>query len=124
MRPDGKKVKSDDAEYAVVPHIMVDRNDSLNFIEIDVPLAPIQKYLNENESGKDVRIFNEKNLINEEIEEKIYKPTMKMRKDVFKVWSTIGQVSNVSANLLGGLVYIFVGLKALAGAFGAGKVVE
>ena len=47
MRPDGKKVKSDDAEYAVVPHIMVDRNDSLNFIEIDVPLAPIQKYLNE-----------------------------------------------------------------------------
>ncbi len=83
-----------------------------------------QKYLNENESGKDVRIFNEKNLINEEIDEKIYQPTIKMRKDTFKVWSTIGQVSNVSANLLGGLVYIFVGLKALAGAFGAGKVVE
>ena len=83
-----------------------------------------QKYLNENESGKDVRIFNENGLINEEIGEKIYRPIKKMRNDVFKVWSTIGQVSNVSANLLGGLVYIFVGLKALAGAFGAGKVVE
>lgn len=47
MRPDGKKVKSDDGEYAIVPHIMVERNDSLNFIEIDVPLAPMQKYLNE-----------------------------------------------------------------------------
>ncbi|MBE6728999.1 MAG: hypothetical protein E7568_02050 [Ruminococcaceae bacterium] len=47
MRPDGKRVKSDDAEYAVVPHIMVERNDSLNFIEINVPLAPMQKYLNE-----------------------------------------------------------------------------
>ena len=47
MRPDGKRVKSDDAEYAVVPHIMVNRNDSLNFIEITVPLAPMQKYLNE-----------------------------------------------------------------------------
>ncbi len=83
-----------------------------------------QKYLNENESGKDVRIFNENGLINEEIGEKIYRPIKKMRNDVFKVWSTIGQVSNVSANLLCGLVYIFVGLKALAGAFGAGKVVE
>lgn len=47
MRPDGKRVKSDDAEYAVVPHIMVQRNDSLNFIEIKVPLSPMQKYLNE-----------------------------------------------------------------------------
>ncbi len=83
-----------------------------------------QKYLNENESGKDVRIFNEKGLINEEIEEKIYKPIHKMRKDVFRVWATIGQISAISTNLLGGLVYIFVGLKALAGAFGAGKVVE
>ena len=83
-----------------------------------------QKYLNENESGKDVRIFNEKGLINEEITEKIYDPTAKMRKDTFRVWATIGQISTISTNLLGGLVYIFVGLKALAGAFGAGKVVE
>lgn len=47
MRPDGKIVKSDDAEYAVVPHIMVERNDALNFIEIDIPAEPLQKYLNE-----------------------------------------------------------------------------
>ena len=83
-----------------------------------------QKYLNENESGKDVRIFDVKALINEELEEKIYTPTKKMRNEVFKVWATIGQISSVSANLLGGMVYVFVGLKALAGAFGAGKVVE
>lgn len=47
MRADGKRVKSDDAEYAVIPHIMVDRNDALNMIEIDIPVAPMQKYLNE-----------------------------------------------------------------------------
>ncbi len=82
-----------------------------------------QKYLNENESGKDVRIFDEKGLIEEELREKIYKPITKMRNDVFRVWTTIGQISTVGTNLLGGLVYIFVGLKALAGAFGAGKVV-
>ena len=37
------------------------------------------------------------------IEEKIYKPTLIMRNGVFKVWSTIGQISTVSTNLLGGL---------------------
>lgn len=47
MRPDGKKIKNMTGEYAVVPHIMVERNDALNFIEIDVPLEPMQKYLNE-----------------------------------------------------------------------------
>lgn len=83
-----------------------------------------QKYLNESESGKDVRIFDEKGLIEEELREKIYKPTEKMRNDVFKVWSGMGQISTVITNLLGGSVYVFVGLKALAGAFGAGKVVE
>lgn len=90
------------------------------------PLAEYynQKYLNENESGKDVRIFNEQPLINEEIREKIYAPIKKMRTDVFRVWATIGQVSTVSTHLLGGVVYIFVGIKALAGAFGAGKAVE
>lgn len=83
-----------------------------------------QKYLNENESGKDVRIFNEKPLINEELEEKIYTPHRKMRSDALKIFSTLGSVSNVTANFLGGMVYVFVGLKALSGAFGAGKVVE
>lgn len=82
------------------------------------------KYLNESESGKDVRLFNEKPLITEEIREKIYNPIIKTRGDIFRVWATRGQVSAINAQLLGGLVYIFVGLKALIGAFGAGKVVE
>ncbi|MEE0946994.1 MAG: 2-oxo acid dehydrogenase subunit E2 [Acutalibacteraceae bacterium] len=47
MRADGKIVKSDDAEYAVVPHIMVERNDALNFIELDIPAEPMQRYLND-----------------------------------------------------------------------------
>lgn len=47
MRKDGKKVKSPDAEYAVVPHIMVNRNDALNMAQFDIPLEPIQEYLNQ-----------------------------------------------------------------------------
>lgn len=47
MRKDGKRVKSPDAEYAVVPHIMVDRNDALNMAQFDIPMDPIQNYLNQ-----------------------------------------------------------------------------
>ncbi len=46
MRRDGKRVKSDDMEYAIVPHIMAERNDSMNMIELDIPLKPIQDYIN------------------------------------------------------------------------------
>lgn len=46
MRKDGVRVKSSDPEYAVVPHIMRERNDALNMIELDIPLNPIHDYLN------------------------------------------------------------------------------
>ncbi len=46
MRKDGVKVKVTDPEYAIVPHIMVNRNDALNMIEVDIPEAPIREYLN------------------------------------------------------------------------------
>lgn len=45
MRRDGKKIKVESVEYALTPHIMPDRNDSLNFIEVDIPLEPMQDYL-------------------------------------------------------------------------------
>ncbi len=46
MRRDGKKVKVESVEYALTPHIMPKRNDSLNFIEVDIPYKPIQDFLN------------------------------------------------------------------------------
>ncbi|MBQ7916914.1 MAG: hypothetical protein IJ315_09070, partial [Firmicutes bacterium] len=46
MRRDGKLIKCEDPEYAVVPHIMPKRNDALNMIELNIPLKPIQEYLN------------------------------------------------------------------------------
>lgn len=83
-----------------------------------------KKYLNENESGKDVRIFGEKRLLNEELEEKVYKPLRQLRNELCKIWIYYGSVPRVASNILGSAVYLFVGIKALAGAFGAGKVVE
>ena len=46
MRRDGKKVKVESVEYAITPHIMSERNDALNLIEVDIPAEPIQNYLN------------------------------------------------------------------------------
>ena len=46
MRRDGKKVKVESVEYALTPHFMPQRNDALNFIEVDIPSEPIQSYLN------------------------------------------------------------------------------
>lgn len=46
MRRDGKKVKVESVEYALTPHFMPERNDALNFIEVDIPYQPIQDYLN------------------------------------------------------------------------------
>ena len=46
MRRDGKRVKNDNPEYAITPHIMSERNDALNMIELDIPLKSMQDYLN------------------------------------------------------------------------------
>lgn len=83
-----------------------------------------KKYLNETDSGKDVRIYNEAPLLNEELRTKIYGPITKNAKEHFKIWVTYGSVTGIISNVLGGAVYIFVGLKAFTGAFGVGKVVE
>jgi len=44
MRRDGKRVKSDDPIYAVVPYIMPHRYDAMNMITLDIPIEPIQAY--------------------------------------------------------------------------------
>ena len=47
MRKDGRRVKHGDPMYTVVPHIMVDRCDSMNMIELFLPVEPMNKYIRE-----------------------------------------------------------------------------
>ncbi len=47
MRKDGKKLKNAEPMYVVASHIMSKRTDSMNMITIDIPLEPIQNYINE-----------------------------------------------------------------------------
>lgn len=47
MRKDGYRVRDANPMYTVVPYIMSRRYDAMNMIEVDIPIAPIQVYLNE-----------------------------------------------------------------------------
>lgn len=46
FRADGKRVRKADPMYTVVPYIMDKRNDAMNMITVDIPVAPIQDYIN------------------------------------------------------------------------------
>ncbi len=46
FRADGKRVKKADPMYTVVPFIMDKRYDAMNMITVDIPVAPIQDYIN------------------------------------------------------------------------------
>lgn len=46
MRKDGTRLKKIDPMYTIAAHIMDKRYDSMNMITLDIPLNPIQEYLN------------------------------------------------------------------------------
>jgi len=45
MRKDGVRLKKIDPMYSIVPHIMERRSDALNYITIDIPVEPMDKYI-------------------------------------------------------------------------------
>ena len=47
MRKDGYRVKNANPMYTVAPYIMSKRYDAMNMIEVNIPTAPVQNYLNE-----------------------------------------------------------------------------
>ena len=46
MRADGRKVKNIPPMYAVAAHIMAKRSDACNSIELNIPIEPMQTYIN------------------------------------------------------------------------------
>ena len=80
--------------------------------------------LNESGSGEDIRLFRERPLIAEELENGISAVSRRAAAINLRAGSTFGMITAVVTAVIGGAVYLFVGLKALSGAFGPGKVVE
>ena len=82
------------------------------------------RVLNESGCVEDIRIFHEKPLIMEEIVNNVFRAAIDAMRMFLRADATVGIIPSLVVTLTGGAVYIFVGLKALSGAFGAGKVVE
>ena len=47
MRKDGARVKKADLLYTVVPYVMSKRVDSMNMVTVDVPVEPLNHYIND-----------------------------------------------------------------------------
>lgn len=47
MRVDGTRIKHGDPMYSVVPHIMSERSDAMNMIELFIPVVPMNRYIKE-----------------------------------------------------------------------------
>ena len=55
MRADGKRRRNVDPMYTVANYIMSERNDAMNMITLDIPVAPMQQYLNQcRKSGRKI----------------------------------------------------------------------
>ncbi len=74
-------------------------------------------------AGKDIRIYNQKGLIKEE-SMSLYKDLTGTLDKLSKNQLKYSGVITVYAVIINSLVYLFVGLKALAGLFGVGSVVR
>ena len=46
MRSDGRRVKSKDPMYYLVPHFLPHRYDAMNMITLDIPTEPLREYMN------------------------------------------------------------------------------
>lgn len=46
MRADGRRIKTSQPMYQVAMHVMAERNDAMNMIELDIKNDPLQEYLN------------------------------------------------------------------------------
>lgn len=80
-------------------------------------------FLNGYEKGKDVRMFNMKNLISEE-NNNLTKNISNNVETMEKVKWRFELVNQPVSTLMGGFVYLFVGLRALIGAISIGDVVS
>lgn len=80
-------------------------------------------YIGNYHIGKDIRIYNQKPLIMEELQGEYgkLKDWYQALTGIYMKYGNLGAIVSVS---ISGLVYLFVGLKALAGLFSVGSIVQ
>ncbi len=79
------------------------------------------EYVGENGAGKDIRLFNQKPLIEAEMRKWYAEPPFLWKK--FKINCKYDGINQGITSFLTGVVYFFVAMKVVSGAFGIGSLV-
>jgi ATP-binding cassette subfamily B protein len=74
-------------------------------------------------AGKEIRLYNQRHIYNKEVESFI-QGADKMFRSFENMSTKYGGVSAFISSLIGGLIYIFVGLKAITGSISIGSIVQ
>lgn len=73
--------------------------------------------------GKGIRLYNQREIFNKEVES-YSRETKKMFNDIGNMNGKFSGIEAFISSLLGGMVYIFVGLRAISGAITIGSIVQ
>lgn len=84
----------------------------------------LYEYLDDNMYAKDIRIFHQSELITREMQEKGFDAWVKVFKACESLEKRYGGQNSFISSLMSGIVYIFVALRAFAGAIGIGDVMK
>ena len=83
----------------------------------------MNEYVMSYHAGKDIRLYNQKDLIMGE-SEKLFGDVDRVINELAANQRKYSDLVAVSAAIISALIYLFVGLKALAGVFGVGMVIR
>lgn len=81
-------------------------------------------YLEDDQAGKDVRIYNQKELIRDEILHKGRLPWLHIVSSTYGLNRKYFSINSALSALMGGIIYLFVGLRALTGSVSIGNVTK
>lgn len=81
-------------------------------------------YMEDDQAGKDIHIFNQRKLIIGEVLSKGRLPWMKVLNGRYTLYQKYFGINVLISTLVGGYAYIYVGLQALAGIISLGSVVK
>ncbi|GAA4851130.1 ABC transporter ATP-binding protein [Paenibacillus vulneris] len=81
-------------------------------------------YLEDDQAGKDVRIFDQRKLIIEEVLSKGRLPWLNIVNGTYSLNQKYLSLNSAISALIGGFIYIFIGLKALSGTISLGSVTQ
>lgn len=94
-----------------------------NVMDINRNFTYYSQHLISYNTGKDIRLYNQRRIFNKEVSS-VFTQSGKMFDTIGNIRGKYDGIGAFISSSLGGLVYIFVGLKAIAGAISIGSIVQ